>query len=956
MIKRIVLFVLVSVMLVSSVGAVTTYTFVTKWGGSGSQDAQFAAPTDVAFDKTSGCVYVVDKDNHRIQKFTSDGQFVSKWGSFGTGNGQFSAPFGIAVDSTGNVYVADTGNDRIQVFDSSGKFSKILGSSGTGNGQFSSPHRIAIYNNTISTTPSTIIYVTDTGNQRIQRFDSATGTWTTWSSGATFSIPKGIAVDSGGNVYVVDNGNNIVYKFNSNGQLTSGWGNGVQFSSPYGVTVNTADSSMLNNVYVADYGNNSVEQLTSTGTLVTSWGGSGLQDGQFNSAAGITVDSSNNVYVADDNNNRIQKFSASATGLAIPTGFSITPISGGFRLNWNAATGATTYLIYWGTSASINETTNSGVFITSNTSYDHTGLTSGSTYYYRIKSTAGANLSSLSGVISMTYQLYTLSVNLAGTGSGTVTASPGTLNWIGSTSTADYSQGTVVTLTATPSTGSVFAGWTGCDSASANQCTVTMSAAKDVAALFTLQQGNTLTVTMFGNGTVTASPGTLTYNGNIGTATYTPGTVVTLTATPATGSVFSTWSGCDSVSGNQCTVTMSAAKAVTASFTLQQANTLTVTMFGSGTVTASPGTLTYNGNTGIATYTPGTVVVLTATPATGFVFSAWSGCDSSSANQCTVTMNSNKAVTANFKTTRPTKMDFNGDGISDLLFYNSSTGITAIWFMSNTSISSIGSPGTMPDTNWQIKGIGDFDGDGKSDIIWQNTSNGGIYIQLMDGDTIKVAGLTAIVNSPAWQIKYIGDFNGDGKSDIMWYNTSTGMLYIWFMDGILISSGGSPATMADTTWQIKGVGDFNGDGKSDILWQNTSTGMLYIWLMNGITVTPAGSPATVADANWQIKGIGDLNGDGKSDIIWQNTSTGVFAVWFMDGAAISSAGAITQLADANWQIRTIGDFNGDGKSDICLKNTATGQFYIWLMDGSTIKGGGSPATLPDPSWNVIPLN
>jgi hypothetical protein len=72
----------------------------------------------VAVD-ASGNIYVADRGNHRIQKFTSTGTFLSKWGTAGSGAGQFSAPFGVAVDASGDIYVADSNNDRIQKFRSS---------------------------------------------------------------------------------------------------------------------------------------------------------------------------------------------------------------------------------------------------------------------------------------------------------------------------------------------------------------------------------------------------------------------------------------------------------------------------------------------------------------------------------------------------------------------------------------------------------------------------------------------------------------------------------------------------------------------------------------------------------------------------------------------------------------------------------------------------------------------
>ena len=63
-----------------------------------------------------GCLYIADRNNHRIQKFTSEGVFLAKWGTQGVGNGQFSYPESVAVSRDGSIYVADSGNQRIQKF------------------------------------------------------------------------------------------------------------------------------------------------------------------------------------------------------------------------------------------------------------------------------------------------------------------------------------------------------------------------------------------------------------------------------------------------------------------------------------------------------------------------------------------------------------------------------------------------------------------------------------------------------------------------------------------------------------------------------------------------------------------------------------------------------------------------------------------------------------------------
>jgi hypothetical protein len=114
--------------------------FVTKWGSSGGEDGQFSLPSGIALD-SSGNVYVADTGNHRIQKFTSDGRFVTKWGSEGSGDGQFNWPLGIALDGSGNVYVADTLNDRIQKFTSDGWFVTKWGSQESGNVYVADTHK-----------------------------------------------------------------------------------------------------------------------------------------------------------------------------------------------------------------------------------------------------------------------------------------------------------------------------------------------------------------------------------------------------------------------------------------------------------------------------------------------------------------------------------------------------------------------------------------------------------------------------------------------------------------------------------------------------------------------------------------------------------------------------------------------------------------------------------------------
>jgi len=290
---------------------------------------------------------------------------------------------------------------------------------------------------------------------------------------------------------------------------------------------------------------------------------------------------------------------------------------------------------------------------------------------------------------------YTLGVSKNGSGTGTVTSSPSGIN-CGATCNAQYTNGTAVTLSASPDNGAVFTGWSGACTGTGS-CTVTMDSAKSVTATFdAVTVTYTLAVSKTGSGTgsVLSSPTDIDHCGTSCSTQFTSGTPLTLYASPAAGSAFTGWAGACSGTGS-CTLTMNSAKSVTATFNAMT-YTLTVSKTGSGTgsVLSSPTDIDHCGTSCSAQLTSGTLLTLYASPAAGSAFAGWTGACSGTGN-CTLTMDSAKSVIATFNLTTTTYIHvYSGNSASIALTQGdrvtfSCNGTSAKWIGFNVSVGGI---------------------------------------------------------------------------------------------------------------------------------------------------------------------------------------------------------------------------------------------------------------------------
>jgi tripartite motif-containing protein 71 len=163
-----------------------------------------------------------------LAPLTNKGSFVTEWGTSGNKNGQLSSPIGIDEDDAKqNVYVTDLGNNRVQRFTNNGIFVSTWGMIGSEAGQFNNPGRIAV-------DPSGNLFVADLGKSRIQKFDANGKLITMWgtlgSASGEFDRPSGMTVQyPSGDVFVVDTGNSRIQEFDNNGKFIKAVDIGTNF-------------------------------------------------------------------------------------------------------------------------------------------------------------------------------------------------------------------------------------------------------------------------------------------------------------------------------------------------------------------------------------------------------------------------------------------------------------------------------------------------------------------------------------------------------------------------------------------------------------------------------------------------------------------------------------------------------------------------------------------------------
>jgi len=228
-------------------------------------------------------------------------RFLFSIGEKGDRPGQFNHPLAVASDAPGNIYVADTGNNRLQKFDNSGKLLSFIGGFGWDKEQFQSPVDIFVYN-------SLDIYLADFENSRIERYDKDLN-WITsyysndnWESKFQFEFPRSVFMSLHGDFFIVDSQNNRITKLNASfePELTFGdfdWGQGV-LDEPSHIYVTNDDI-----IYVSDSAAGKIRVYDYYGNFLNNIG-----KGVLRSPKGLCVTTEGHIFIADSELNQVVVF------------------------------------------------------------------------------------------------------------------------------------------------------------------------------------------------------------------------------------------------------------------------------------------------------------------------------------------------------------------------------------------------------------------------------------------------------------------------------------------------------------------------------------------------------------------------------------------------------------------------------------------------------------------------
>lgn len=242
--------------------------------------------------------------------------------------------------------------------------------------------------------------------------------------------------------------------------------------------------------------------------------------------------------------------------------------------------------------------------------------------------------------------------------------------------------------------------------------------------------------------------------------------------------------------------------------------------------------------------------------------------------------------------------------------------------------------------------FGDFQGNGWSDLIARQTSTGSLYLYVGNGAGAGSATRIGTGWSSMSSITRMGDFDRDGHEDVI-ARDATGALWLYRGNG---SGFATRLKIGSSGWngmrEITPVGDLDGDGYPDLLAVQTSTGTMYLYPGRGASL----APRRILGSGWngmsELAGVGDFNRDGRRDLIARSTASGDLWLYRGTGTAVGSRILLGTAWNGRRDVTGIGDFDRDGFNDVLAVDTATGQLFRYPGRGTSL----GPRLLMGSGW------